>query len=102
MPLVHIDVGFRREGLAGQVGRERRPIVGVLQVPVAHGILEKGDMFLGSQKQFNALPADESLQRQGRDGGRVEVIVARLQGVLAPRNLPDVGYGLMWNVDKEC
>lgn len=90
VPAVDFSVRLVGEGLLGQVDREWGTVVGALEVPVAHGVLEEGDVLLGREEDLNGFPAHETLESQGGHGGRCEVVVGRLEGVLASCHLPDI------------
>lgn len=102
-PVPGIDGGIAHcgKGFLGQVGRERFSRVGVLQRPVARGILDEGHMFLGPKQNLERFPSHKAFQGQRGRGWSLEVVVARLQCVLHPQRLPDVRYGLVGRADEE-
>jgi hypothetical protein len=102
VPAVDFRVCLRGEGFLGQFRWESLAVVGVLKVPVAHGVLHEGDMFLRRQQDFNCLPTHEALDGQGRNAGLEVVVFARLQGVLAACDLPYVRDRLVGDLVEEC
>lgn len=64
-------------------------------------------MLVGGEQDLNGLPAHKAPEGQGRDGwrvkvpGRIIVAVGGLERVAAAKDLPDVGNGFVWSVDKK-
>lgn len=64
-------------------------------------------MLFGGEQNLDGLPANETAQGQGGDAGgikvpgRIVVAVGSLERVAAAKDLPDVGDGFVWSVDKE-
>lgn len=95
VPAVDLRVRLGGEGFLGQVWRERLAVVGVLEIPVADGVLHEGDVLLGREQDLDRLPPYEPLGGQGGNVGLGVVIVARLDGVLTACHLPYVRDGLV-------
>lgn len=58
-------------------------------------------MLLRLEQNLDRLPADKAPGGQGWYGGGLVVIVRRLESVLAAKDLPDEGYGLVWGIHEE-
>lgn len=84
---------MRRENGLGQLCREVLARLWVFERPVLDGVLQKGHMFLGSQKNLERLPSREASGREGGHAWGLEVVFCGQQGVLAAGDLPYIGYG---------
>jgi hypothetical protein len=97
------DVGIRRGRESGSrdVLGERLAGVGILQAPVVDCEYDVGHMLLGLEQNLDGLPADKAPGGQGWYGGSLVVISRGLESVLAAKDLPDEGYGLVWGIHEE-
>lgn len=102
VPSINIRIGLQREQVLGKLFGKGLAGLWVPQPPVAHGILQEGNVFFGSEEDFEGFPAGEAAGREGGYAGRSEVVVGlRLEGVLAAGDLPHPGDGLVVHGDKE-
>ena len=102
VPSINIRVGLQGEQVLGKLFWKRLAGLRVPQPPVAHGILQEGDVLFGSEENLEGFPAGEAAGGEGGDAGRSEVVVGlRLERVLAAGDLPHPGDGLVVHGDKE-
>lgn len=107
VPRTDAWVGLGRKGRGSEVCWKRFAGIRVCQFPVLDRVDNEGHMLFGSEQNLDGLPANEAAQCQGGDGGRVKVpgrivvAVGSFERVAAAKDLPYVGDGFVWSVDKE-
>lgn len=107
VPCADAFVGLGGKGRSSQVCGKWFASIRVCQIPVLDSVNDEGHMLFGCEQDLDGFPADEAAEAQGGDGGRIKVpgriivAVGGLERVAAAKDLPDVGDGFVWSIDKE-
>lgn len=101
VPAVDLGIRLGGEGFLWQIRGKHLAVVGILEVPVPHGVLHERNVLLGREQDFDRLPSYEALYGQRGDVGLLVVVIARLKRVLAACDLPYVGDSLVRDFVEE-
>lgn len=107
VPRADSGIRFGGKGGGGDLSGEGLASIRVRQVPILDSVNDEGDMFFRGEQDLDRLPTNEAPKGQSGNGGRIKVprrivvAVRSLEGVAAAEDLPDVGNGLVWGIDKE-